>query len=75
MVKVDMIIILVYNMPIWLRKFTYSEINNFYEEEKKAMKMLLMEERAKNLVNTDGKVNVPAFAEASKTYKGQTSYK
>ena len=25
----------VYNMPIWLRKYTYSEIKIFYEEEKK----------------------------------------
>ena len=29
----------------------------------------------KSLVNKDGKVNVPAFTEASKPYKGKTSYK
>ena len=25
----------IYNMPIWLRKFTFSEINNYYSDEKK----------------------------------------
>jgi|TARA_R110000803_G_scaffold36831_1_gene79231 hypothetical protein len=63
-------------MPIWLRKYTYSEIKNFYEEEKKQLDNTSSGGKgSKNLVNTDGKVNVPAFAEASKTYKGQTSYK
>ena len=28
----------------------------------------------KNLVNSDGKINTPAFTEASKPYKGKTSY-
>ena len=27
----------VYNMPIWLRKFTYNNIREFYEAEKKRM--------------------------------------
>lgn len=26
----------VYNMPIWLRKFTFNKINEFYEKEKEA---------------------------------------
>ena len=29
----------------------------------------------KNLINADGKVNTPAFTEASKPYRGKTSYK
>jgi|TARA_R110000744_G_scaffold335342_1_gene440671 hypothetical protein len=65
----------VYNMPIWLRKFTYSEMLSHYEEEKKAHeKSSNGGKGAKNLVNPDGKVNTPAFAEASKAYKGKTSY-
>jgi|TARA_R110001632_G_scaffold99106_1_gene205806 hypothetical protein len=66
----------IYNMPIWLRKFTFSEINNYYSDEKKEY------ENAKNgskgnktLVSADGKVNTPAFAQESKAYKGKTSYK
>jgi uncharacterized protein YdaT len=66
----------VYNMPIWLRKFTYSEIKDFYAEEKKQMENAGKSGAStKNLVNSDGKVNTPAFAEASKAYKGKTSYK
>ena len=68
--------ITIYNMPIWLRKFTYSEMQSYYEEEKKANEKASNGGKgAKNLVNTDGKVNTPAFAEASKAYKGKTSYK
>jgi hypothetical protein len=66
----------VYNMPIWLRKFTYSEIKDFYAEEKKQMENAGKSGAStKNLVNSDGKVNTPAFTEASKAYKGKTSYK
>jgi len=62
-------------MPIWLRKYTYNEIKNFYaDEEKKHENALNGGKGTKNLINTEGKVNVPAFAEASNTYKGQTSY-
>jgi|TARA_B110000971_G_scaffold81722_1_gene83824 hypothetical protein len=65
----------VYNMPIWLRKFTYSEIKDFYAEEKKSVENAGKSGASnKNLVNSDGKVNTPAFAEASKAYKGKTSY-
>lgn len=66
----------VYNMPIWLRKFTYSEIKDFYAEEKKSIENAQSGGKGtKNLVNADGKINTPAFAEASKAYKGKTSYK
>jgi|TARA_R110000782_G_scaffold264167_2_gene357221 hypothetical protein len=66
----------IYNMPIWLRKFTFSEINNFYKEENAAMKAAQSNTKGtKNMVNADGKVNTPAFAQESKAYKGKTSYK
>eukprot|EP01044_Picomonas_judraskeda_P002744 COSAG03_NODE_207_length_10641_cov_17.777272_7_plen_64_part_00 len=63
-------------MPIWLRKYTYNEIKIFYAEEQKQYENASKGGKgSKNLVNPDGKVNVPAFAEASKPYKGKTSYK
>jgi hypothetical protein len=66
----------IYNMPIWLRKFTYSEIKSFYDEEKKLHESSSSGDKGtKNLITKDGKVNTPAFSEASKSYKGQTSYK
>tara|TARA_B110000285_G_scaffold157521_1_gene175749 strand:+ start:22502 stop:22819 length:318 start_codon:yes stop_codon:yes gene_type:complete len=66
----------VYNMPLWLRKFTFNEIKKHYEEEKESY------EKAKgksgsntSLVNSDGTVNTPDFKQASEGYKGKTSYK
>jgi|TARA_B110000259_G_scaffold161983_1_gene186464 hypothetical protein len=63
-------------MPIWLRKYTFSEIDKYYKEEKSAYDNAQNGGKGtKNLINADGKVNTPAFAEASKPYKGKTSYK
>ena len=65
-------------MPIWLRKFTFQEIQDHFDNTKKQQEDAM--ERRKNagkksLVSSDGKINAPAFAEASKPYKGKTSYK
>jgi len=65
----------IYNMPIWLRKFTFSEIDNFYKKEDAAIKAAQSTKGTKNMVDADGKVNTPAFAQESKAYKGKTSYK
>ena len=66
----------VYNMPIWLRKFTFSEIDNYYKEESASMKSAQSNtEGIKNMVDGNGKINTPAFAQESKAYKGKTSYK
>tara|TARA_R110000803_G_scaffold208690_1_gene277555 strand:+ start:711 stop:902 length:192 start_codon:yes stop_codon:yes gene_type:complete len=63
-------------MPIWLRKFTYSEMQSFYSEEKKSTEDAKNSSKGtKSLVSSDGKVNVPDFAQESKAYKGKTSYK
>ena len=62
-------------MPIWLRKYTFSEIDKYYKEEKSAHDNAQNGGKGtKNLINADGKVNTPAFSEASKPYKGKTSY-
>lgn len=66
----------VYNMPIWLRKYTFSEIEKFYKEEKVAHDNALNQNKGqKSLINSDGKINTPEFTSASKPYKGKTSYK
>ena len=66
----------IYNMPIWLRKFTFSEIDNYYKKENAAMKAAQSNQKGvKNMVDAYGKVNTPAFAQESKAYKGKTSYK
>lgn len=65
----------IYNMPIWLRKFTFSEIDNYYKEEAKAIENAGKSKGTKTLITPDGKVNTPEFLKASKDYKGKTSYK
>ena len=62
-------------MPIWLRNYTFSEIDKWYAKEKKAHEDAAKGKEKTTLVNSDGKVNVPAFAEASKPFKGKSSYK
>jgi hypothetical protein len=56
-------------MPIWLRKFTFSEIDNYYKEENKKAKEAYEGKGKQTLVNSDGKINAPEFAKASKQYK------
>lgn len=62
----------IYNMPIWLRKFTFHEINSYYQEEAKSYEKSSNGKKT-NLIDPSGKVNTQAFAEASKLYK-KSSY-
>ena len=61
----------VYNLPIWLRKYIYSEMDKYYKNANKPPG----ETDKTTLVSSDGKVNIPEFAKASKQYKGKSSYK
>ncbi len=61
-------------MPIWLRKFTINRIIDFRKKEKSEYENAT-KENSKTMVDSDGKVNVPEFLQASKPYKGKSSYK
>lgn len=54
----------VYNMPIWLRRFTFKEIKDFYEEEKASYDKA-NSKGTSTLVDSSGKVNKPQFANVS----------
>ena len=58
-------------MPIWLRKFTFSELQSYYDKKNKPPDNL----NTKQLVDKDGNVNIPEFAKTSAQYKRQTKYK
>jgi hypothetical protein len=60
----------VYNLPIWLRKYTYFEIQKFYEEEANASKPI--GSNTTQMVDKQGNINVPAFAKASKEFSPPT---
>ena len=69
----------IYNMPIWLRKFTFHEINKFYKEEKEAYESTTSGNQT-TAVDSSGKVNAPAFVQSSRnpnspTYKTRASKK
>ena len=55
----------IYNMPVWLRKFTFNEIKQFYQEEKEAYENTTSSSKT-TAVDSSGKINAPAFTQASK---------
>ena len=65
----------VYNMPLWLRKFTFNEIKTYHEKQNEAVKNQNKDPKQKSLIKPDGTVNTPEFLQASEPYKGKTSYK
>lgn len=67
----------VYNMPIWLRRYTFNEIKKFYEDQNEAVNKSSSPKNQKIAVDSSGKVNTPEFVKASESYKskGQIKYK
>ena len=55
----------IYNMPIWLRKFTFHEINEYNKAQNEKSNATKNKD---SLVNTKGQVNQPKF-------QNKTSYK
>ena len=60
----------VYNLPIWLRKYTFSEIQKHYEAEAEVSKP--KGSNTTQMIDDQGNVNVPAFAKASKEFSPPT---
>ena len=60
-------------MPVWLRKFTFTQISDFSEEKNESQKSSQTSGKT-SLVGEDGKVNAPAFKNASKQYQNKSSY-
>jgi hypothetical protein len=65
----------IYNMPIWLRKFTFNKINEFYSNEKSQMEAAKDGGKSKSLIDSSGKVNTPEFLKASEQYKRPAKWK
>jgi hypothetical protein len=51
----------VYNMPIWLRRFTFNEIRKHFEEENEAIQKQSKGKNSntKTVIDSDGKVKLP----------------
>lgn len=63
-------------MPIWLRRFTFSEIQQYYEEEKSSYENT-SKPNSKTVIDSSGKIKSPEFLSnpKSNTPKKITSYK
>jgi hypothetical protein len=48
----------VYNMPIWLRRFTFQQMQTYYAEEKSAIENK-GKPGSKTVIDSDGKVKLP----------------
>jgi len=65
----------VYQMPIWLRTFTFNKLRDHYEQRNKKQEMQQVgNKQVKTLVDSSGNVNKGEFQAASRPYT-KTSYK
>jgi hypothetical protein len=58
----------VYNMPIWLRKYTFKLIKDHYNEETKQIESSKSKSNQQTVIDSSGKITAPQFLK-------QTSYK
>ena len=66
----------VYNMPIWLRRFTFNEILKYYDEESKAYnKSNNSNSKSKTVIDQDGKIKNPEFLKNPKPNRKPIKYK
>jgi len=64
----------IYNMPIWLRRFTFSKIQDFYTEEKNALENQEKNTKSKTVINPDGTIKSPEFLKQSLQSKKVPKY-
>jgi hypothetical protein len=61
----------VYNMPIWLRRFTFNQIQTYYTEEKEAIENKNKNNSGKQtVINADGTIKAPELMQ--KAYNSKT---
>ncbi len=66
----------VYHMPIWLRRFTFNEILNHYDEETKAYnKSSSSNSSTKTVIDQEGKIKQPEFLKNAKPSRKPIKYK
>ena len=66
----------VYNMPIWLRRFTFNEIKKHYEEENEAIQNQSKGKNSntKTVIDSDGKVKLPGLLQKPTNSKKPVKY-
>jgi hypothetical protein len=64
----------VYNMPIWLRKYTFAEIKKYYEEQKEAAEGKSNNKGKQTVISSDGKIKTPELLQQVKNTKKPIKY-
>lgn len=64
----------IYNMPIWLRKFTFTQIQNHYAEEKEAIEKSKKSGGKQTVINSDGTVKTPDLLQKVANTKKPVKY-
>ena len=65
----------VYNMPIWLRRWTFNEIKNHYTEEKEAIDGKTNTNGGKQtVINSDGTIKTPELLQKAVNTKKPVKY-
>ena len=66
----------VYNMPIWLRRFTFNEIKKHFEEENEAIQnqSKLKNSNTKTVIDSEGKVKLPGLLQKPANSKKPIKY-
>ena len=66
----------VYNMPIWLRRFTFNEIKKHFEEENEAIQNQSKGKNSntKTVIDSDGKVKLPGLLQKPTNSKKPVKY-
>ena len=49
----------VYDMPLWLRKFTYAKIKDHYDKQSEIMNKKTSNPNKTDIIGKDGKINIP----------------
>lgn len=60
-------------MPLWLRNFTFKELNDFYDSESKAYEQATKGDNSQTMVDSSGMVKAPSFLQG-KSKPTSTSY-
>jgi hypothetical protein len=64
----------IYNMPIWLRRFTFSKIQDFYTEEKESLENKGKGGGGKTVINSDGTIKAPELLQKAFQNKNIPKY-
>jgi hypothetical protein len=64
----------IYDMPIWLRRFTFNKIQEFYTSEKEAYENKGKGGKTKTVVDSSGKIQSPELLQKAYSNKNPVKY-